>query len=381
MVNKRKVVFYLLMLIFIVGLPFMAGEVIVRLLSPEGIVTPETVYKESIEYIPSLFARAVIRRKEKVVRREAGAVWHINKYGYRGKAFILQKSKDTIRIIFLGGSHVFDAFASYDQDWPCLTGQYLQEAGFRNVEVINAGVPGYASWDVLGILYSEIHNFDPDYVVVCNAWNDIKYFRTLSDENTLLRAFGPLEGRNPFMYYNSWLDKLLCKSQLYVRLRHRYYAGTLLGVGKDLLSRIGLEGGKPKGTFTSEYGQNGIKQYELNLKTIVDVARNIGATPILLTQAKLVSESNNEKDKSNIRYNYQLLNHGALVRAFNECDEVVRKVAEEKGVYLIDLSKKYSGKSDLFFDHVHTTSKGSQFIAQEVAAKVREILKQNSLPW
>lgn len=254
--------------------------------------------------------------------------------------------------------------------------RYLSETGFRNVEVINAGIPGYASWDALGILYSEIHNFEPDYVIVCNAWNDIKYFRYLSRENPLLRTYKPIEGKNPFMYYNSWIDKLLCSSQLYVRLRYRYYSGTLLGIGRDLLNRIGLEGEKPKGNFASEYGQYGIKQYKLNMETIVDVSRNIGATPILLTQARLVSETNNAEDRNKI-INYPRLEHEALVRAFNECDRVVRKVAKTKGVYLIDLSKKFSGKANLFNDHVHTTTEGSRVIAREVAKGIGKIMKIN----
>jgi hypothetical protein len=97
----------------------------------------------------------------------------------------------------------------------------------------------------------------------------------------------------------------------------------------------------------------------------------------LLTQARLVSESNNKKDKSKIRYDYQLLNHGALVRAFEECDKVVRKVAKSKKVYLIDLSKKFSGKSDFFTDHVHTTTEGSRVIAIEVAEEIGKIMKMN----
>jgi lysophospholipase L1-like esterase len=100
----------------------------------------------------------------------------------------------------------------------------------------------------------------------------------------------------------------------------------------------------------------------------------MGAVPVLITQARLVSELNTETDRNKIRYDYQLLSHDALVKAFNECDEAVRQVANEKGALLIDLSKKFSGRSDIFRDHVHTTAKGSQALAEEVAAEMKKIL-------
>jgi lysophospholipase L1-like esterase len=374
--KKKKIIFYITSILFIISFPIMLGELLVRLLSPYGVVAPEMVCEESIEFMPSLFARSVVFPKERVIKKRDGVIYHINKYGYRGRIFTIEKPEDTVRIVFLGGSHVFDIHASEGKDWPHLVENYLKEDGFKNVEVINGGVPGYASWDALGILYSEIHNFQPDYILVCNAWNDIKYFRFLSPEKTLFRNYKPIEGKNPFMHYTSWLDKLLCSSQLYVRLRYRYYAHSLLGIGKDLLSRIGLEGRKPEGEYTSKYGKSGIKQYKLNLETIVDVSRNIGAVPILLTQVRLVSELNTEEDRSRIKYEYQLLNHDALVRAFNKCDETVRRVAEEKEVYLIDLSKRFTGKSDLFHDHAHLTSKGSRTIAKEIAGRLNDLLRK-----
>lgn len=376
--KKKKLMFYTVTLLLIIVLPFIIGEILVRVLSPEGIVTPEITYNKSLEYVPSSFTRHISPRKERIVEWNDSTTIHMNKLGYRGKEFSVTKQEGTIRIIFLGGSHVFNANSYMGEDWPHLTEKYLNESGFKNVECINAGVPGYASFDALGLLYSEIHNFNPDYIVVCNTWNDIKYFRILSNKNTLLRTFKPISGENPYMYYNSWLDKFLCNSQLYVRLRWRYYSHSLMGIGKDLLERIGLEGEKPKGNYSSEYGQFGLRQYKLNLETIVDVSRNIGAIPILLTQARLVSENNDEEDKVKIRCDYQLLNHEAILRAFNECDQVVREIAREKNVNLIDLSSNYSGQSDLFRDHVHLSSKGSKTVAQYTSLELSKILNMNN---
>ena len=56
-----------------------------------------------------------------------------------------------------------------------LSGKVSEGKG-HHVEVINAGIPGHTSGDSLGRLYTEIWQWKPDYVIMYEAWNDIKYF-------------------------------------------------------------------------------------------------------------------------------------------------------------------------------------------------------------
>ena len=44
---------------------------------------------------------------------------------------------------------------------------------------------------------------------------------------------------------------------------------------------------------------------------------------------------------------------------------------------MIDLSGIFTGKSELFADHVHTTKIGSQLIAKKTADLLSEILLEN----
>lgn len=122
---------------------------------------------------------------------------------------------------------------------------------------------------------------------------------------------------------------------------------------------------------------NGFRQYELAMEVFVDLARNIGAEPILLTQARLVHESNNlaSQEQKRIDYHYVGLSHDALVETFNRLDSIVRTVATGKGATLIDASGQLSGKEWAFYDHVHVTPKGSEALAQFVADHLRPILK------
>jgi hypothetical protein len=348
---------------FLIAVAF--GETYVRLFSPVGYITPAIRKSRSLQYIPSLFSRHVFPQRELTADGWDGAKWYINEKGYRGHDFTIDKPEGTIRIIFYGGSAVFDPVATDGKDWPHRVEDILKQSGFSNVEVINAGIPGHASWDAFGRFFAEGHVFNPDYVVLYSAWNDIKYFQS---DKPLLRTFLPfIASSDPRLDYQSPLDRFLCeKSQLYVRLRDRYYEWKL---------RIGVEGQKPSGEYSSEINELGLKQYRINVEMFVDLARNIDAVPILMTQGRLVARNNTEEQKARIFYDYQQLTHQALCEAFEGTDKAIYDVVKEKNVFLIDASKYITGKDELFRDHVHLTEKGSEELAIITAHEIAKILE------
>lgn len=289
--------------------------------------------------------------------------YFINAVGFRGPEFAVRKSKGLTRIVVIGGSAVFDqnaknASANDGKDWPHRVERLLREEGIEGVEVINAGVPGHASFDSFSRLYAQLWMYKPDYVLFYEAWNDIKYFRKLTPETPLTSLYQPGMQSNPFIEYQGFFDRLLSHSQLYVKVRNQYYSWKF---------RVGGEGIIPEAEYQNTYSSYGVKQYKLNVELIVDACRNIGATPILLTQATLVSANNSAEERKLIRYEYQSLTHSALVRAFEETYQVIRSVAQEKQVAVLDIAKELNGNVELFTDHVHLSEKGSEQVAQRVA--------------
>ena len=277
----------------------------------------------------------------------------------------LTKPCGTIRIIFYGGSAVFDIKLSIGKDWPHKVENILRQKGFSKVEVINAGIPGHASFDSFGRLFTEGKYYSADYVIVYNAGDDIKYFHS---KEALLRSFKPyVESSDPLLNYQGFIDYLFCNlSQLYVRLRHRYYVWKL---------DLGGEGKKIKEKYSSEINDLALKQYKLNVLMFVELARSINAVPILITQARLVTQHNTKEQKACIRYGYQMFTHQTLCNAFDKTDEIIFEVAREKKVALIDASKYLTGKSKFFEDHVHLNDRGSKEIARIIARDLVKILK------
>ncbi len=355
-----------------IGVLILLGEVSVRLFVKNGDVTPEVLRHRSVQYEPAIFARHVFKQEVRTIKHVSGSKkgveWEINEKGYRGQNFEMEKPEGVIRVIVYGGSAVFDMMVSEGKDWPHLVQEKLRESGLANVEVINAGIMGHTALESVGKLFTEGFAFKPDYVLIYNAWNDIKY---LSSQKTVLRTLRPSAERfDTRINYNNMLDRWLCEgSQLYTVLRRIYYK-TTLKIGKEGLFKV-----EDKQLGISELNALGFRQYQLAMEVFVDLARNIGAKPILITQARLVQPDNTLDQREQIDYYHVGLTHEALVETFDRLDAIVRDVAVQKDAHLIDASAHLSGKEWAFYDHVHLglSGKGSEALAQFVADRLQDV--------
>lgn len=358
----------ILLILFVpVAVALIAGELYLRLLY--DLVSPETIRASSPRYEPALFARHVFARQEVFITDRAGAHWRINPLGYLGPDFSPEKPEGMTRLIFYGGSFVFDTGSRGElekENWPRRVERILRERGFAGVEVVNAGIPGHASYDAFGRFFAEGHNFDADYVLICNAWNDIKDF---GSDDYLLRRSRPVPARDYRVEYLSWPDRVLSRlSQVYVRLRYRYY-NWKYGVTAEGAVDPGRE---PAGEVT----ETALRQYRVTMELFVDLARNIGAVPVLMTQPRLVSPDNTPQEKQRIGYDIVGLDHDELLRAFELTDGIIREIAREKEVALIDASELFTGRGELFVDHVHLSDRGADAVADAVAVIIENLLRE-----
>ena len=86
-----------------------------------------------------------------------------------------KKPSNTYRVIVVGGSTVFGMGAfTPEQNLPAQINEQLQHRSVEvNVEVINAGVPGYTSGLELLYIMSELIYYDPDLIIAYDGWNDM----------------------------------------------------------------------------------------------------------------------------------------------------------------------------------------------------------------
>ncbi|MCX7016294.1 MAG: hypothetical protein NTW86_27690 [Candidatus Sumerlaeota bacterium] len=382
--GKRKLLFGCLAVVLALVFALAVGEIVSRLFLPNCAPAFPGDWGQ-IDYVSSAFCRHMYPAREKLVYSEQDPrrlLIRINRYGYRGEDFSPEKPQGVFRIAFTGGSAAFDPNASEGEDWPHRVQAILRARGYSNVECINAGVPGHASCDVLGRLFSEIHELRLNVAVFYNFWNDAKQVCRMAGGATLLRSITPYDPdtADPLRYTNNFLDSLLCHSRLYAFLR---YAALERGL------RIGPEGAEvegpsaatmfrpinlncePWGRYTARFKD----QYRLGFQTLVDCARNAGIEQIISGPPTLLNENTPPDVQKKVRVSYIRLSFTQGARLMGQLDDILRQVAREKKSLLIDLAQ-YSGRADLLTDAIHPSREGNAVIAKDMADFLEQQFKE-----
>jgi lysophospholipase L1-like esterase len=118
-----------------------------------------------------------------------------NRLGYRGPEVEIPKPPGTFRIVALGGSTTYSSATTAEQAYPAQLQQILRdEYGFSNVEVVNAGLSGYTSWDTLANYMFRVTELEPDLLIFYEGINDVQP-RAVASE--CYRGANPLRGLSP----------------------------------------------------------------------------------------------------------------------------------------------------------------------------------------
>lgn len=367
--QKTKRVNRTLLLIFLIcPLLFIEG-----ILKSRAIFTTQELIQYSVPYQPSTFTKHILPNEDIDILYRSGEVNFKIRNGFHGNDFPLEKPKGEIRIFILGGSFIFsdhqDAIKvnpKHHKNWVQKIENQLKTEGYQNVRIINAGTPAHASFDSLGKLYAEIHQYQPDYVFFCHGWNDIKDFRDLSLDNSLLRL-------NPGITKSSKdkpsvVETFLEKSQIYLRIKHFF-----------TFKNHGSEGKFETVTLQDSYSELAIPQFELTVNLFIDACKHINAVPVLLTQPTLITANNTLAQQQKIKHEYQGLTLNAIHTAYTEIDASLKKISKERNVLLYDLGAQNTGVDEYFTDHVHLTGVGGVKIAKDLATFIAsKILSQEA---
>ena len=103
----------------------------------------------------------------------------INSLGIRDREITDDKG-DTIRIICMGNSTTFGNTLDRNETYPVQLEKFLRQKSVRNLQVINAGIPGYSTLQGLILLEEKIWELQPDLIVISYGFNDR---RAIPDES------------------------------------------------------------------------------------------------------------------------------------------------------------------------------------------------------
>ena len=289
------------------------------------------------------------------------------------------KKEGEVRVLIFGGSHVFD-LNSYDYQgnpgFPRLLEDSLRSAGM-NVTVVNAGVPSTNSLELAAKLLYDFPRYQPDYVIFNSTWNDLKWIVRAKDRQ-LVRTKPYALAKNPLIEPMNIWDRLFGFSVIYRKFRDAYYRYQLQGVLLHREDQTELQRVKTATISTTEITNptEGFETYERIVRSFVLNTRMIGAKPVIALEERFPAPSMTEEQMMRINYAMisEVKNHNDLLQILSRSDSILKRVAREYDVPLIDIQAEMAGQSRFFDDHVHTTPEGSRYIAGRYAAILPKII-------
>ena len=299
--------------------------------------------------------------------------YQINCWGYSGKDFLMQKSKDELRVVILGGSHIFDinAFVSEGiNGFHQIVIDSFQAIGV-NLNFINAGVHGQDIKNISARLTHEIPALKPDIVIINSTYNDLRWIpandtvllleRVVDLNNSFqLNPLSDTLGFNPLESRYSRLDIYCGQSNLYRRVRDLYW-----------LSRVMLWQKKYNDYINKQVKLNmkdkGFESYRSLLMQSISQIRKMGAIPVLCIEERLM-KANPTPEMLKVHtpswFPYQST-YDTIVADYEKADSIISAVAVSNNIVLFNANKYLGGNKEMFSDNIHTSSLGSIKMGQE----------------
>ena len=290
----------------------------------------------------------------------------INALGYRGPEIVLPKPPVTYRIAALGGSTTFGAdLNSWTDAYPHQLQLALrEESGDKRVEVINAGVPAYSSWDTAVSFMFRVQDLEPDMIIIYQAINDIN--PRLSDP-----AFydSQYSGRG---YWIDW-DRPLpnCALCRYVLSKLGRRIEVAYALSEHLRAPAGyrhceLDVSVPEPrcanlemSVREVLAANPPVYFERNLRNIIHMAKGSGIDVLLLTWAYSPYDFSLPPG-ANMTVDFRRF-------AVAEHNEITRRLAEEFNTLFYDLAESMPEDHKYYLDGVHMTLAGTAEVARQIA--------------
>jgi lysophospholipase L1-like esterase len=287
----------------------------------------------------------------------------MNRADFRTHEFT-PKPPGIYRILSLGDSCTFGivtttVFEYIPEPYPArLERMVAERAGAGKVEVLNAGVAGYTSFQGVMLLRTKLRGLHPGLITVRYGWND-----------HFMGAMGPGHSfREPEGAFALAAQDLLLRTKLYpfvkrldleIQALHPPPKPSIESIPKEWKPTVPLE------------------QYKHNLRRMVELGRSQGAAVWLLTSphAFLIDSNRGHYDQFRKTFNGQSILVWNAIPTFERLIEIhesynaaTREVGAELGVPVVDMDAIYRqhASEPLFtaYDIPHPTQEGHNLEAE-----------------
>ncbi len=326
-----------LLLFFSVFLVFMSGELVLR-------------YKiKDWPFKAPLYTPDYLTKRDKPLRWRFSPTNGRNSLGLRNRE-IGPKKKGVCRILFIGDSLIWSGETTSGKYFTQVLEDRLNaEYSTRTIsyEVINAGVPGYTTYQELEFL--KIYGLDmkPDIVVLGFVFNDLYYKYLHRPTNS--RLFGTdLSSRLHYFNTDSFPGIIFARSQFAHEIVRRI---TILW---KLISKQPIYPFERRRDFYLAWKDYGWAHTQKLIGTMQKLLKNRGI-PFGIMVYPVIDQVNDRYRRINKQY--VLYPQG-----------MIRKICSDYGIPELDLTNALykNGGTTLFRDYLHLNKKGNDVVTDKV---------------
>lgn len=274
-----------------------------------------------------------------------------NQDGFLGLKRRVAKPENTVRVACLGASTTYGVF-----NWPFRLRINLNsetDADERKYEVFNFGMNGYTSLESLVNLAINVQDYGIDFLVIHHNGMDLLprlYPKMERDYGHFRKIYHPPPPALRFLRRHSALFVLVARK-----------LGDRPSLAQETMT---VNDENPENPFQPGTLNPDSSIFRRNLATMISIARGAGMRPILTTVPYSLDPSKVPTDFA--------MSHEAKVAGMQEHNRIIRELAAEHAVLLVDLDRDMTGNETYFFDHVHCDGPGrirkAELISEAVLA-------------
>ena len=270
--------------------------------------------------------------------------FYINSEGFRDNENIY--TVKAIRIGVVGGSSVQGIESPDNKTWTHQL-ELALNLNENKYKVFNFGQSGLTSENIISLLNEELINYGLDYLIYYGGYNEYSY-------NHLERYPGFDLYPNILSFYNYFILSKVFQVQI-------------------LLEKIF----KIRISFLEKKLNSFQNKYYLNLKEISNICFKNDINLVLVNQLlnmsskKLKNLSNNNFSRNNFITDISFLNKNHIMEYRNLFIYEQLLNLKNENIILINLFNNYQPiKNNFFYDFVHLSPEGNEFIAKQIAKKI-----------
>ncbi len=271
--------------------------------------------------------------------------YRINSSGFRGDE--VNPDPAVRRVVCLGDSVTFGLELNNENGtFPVQLQRLFHDGGWTNVQVVNAGIPGYASENALRFAELELDSLKPALLIVCIGWNDLitSYYPDWKP-HSLITGVQPPADKTPLALIRA--ARALKQKLAHQEINRQRYHVTMRTENMTM--------------FRKTPHPDALAQFERNLAALARLCGERRIPLLLMNMPTILSMkdmTDAEKQKASV----------FTPEAAAEFESVIERVcrAENANCLLDVMNLDEGGKDRFFWDHCHVTEEGSREMARRV---------------